>query len=220
MSERVTLVMEPREKSSKGENRRLRKAGWTPCVFYGPEVAEPVKGKLPSKELERLLAKGRLEGMRLTVKLPSGTEEMCIVREAQRDPLTGDPVHIDLLRLVRGRKITVKVPVKVHGREVSPGLKDGGVLESVHELEIESLPMTLPESITVDVSALKLGESLHVRDLPVVEGVTLLADPDEVVAIVVVPRGVEESSAELDDQPAEVEVVAKGKAAKAEENVD
>lgn len=56
MSERVTLVMEPREKSSKGENRRLRKAGWTPCVFYGPEVEEPVLGKIASKSLERLLA--------------------------------------------------------------------------------------------------------------------------------------------------------------------
>ncbi len=219
MSERVTLVMEPREKGGKGENRRLRKAGWTPCVFYGPEVAEPVMGKIASKSLEHLLARGRWEAMRLTVKLPSGAEEMCIIREAQRDPLTSRPVHIDLLRLVQGRKISVKVPVKVHGREASPGLKDGGVLESVHELEVESLPMSIPESILVDVSSLRLGESLHVRDLTVGEDVTLLADPDEVVAIVVVPRGVEESSLES-EEPAEVEVVAKGKAAKAEEGVD
>lgn len=215
MSERVTLVMEPREKSSKGENRRLRKAGWTPCVFYGPEVAEPVLGKIASKSLERLLAGGRWEAMRLTVKLPSGAEEMCIVREAQRDPLTDKPVHIDFLRLLQGRKISVKVPVTVHGREASPGLKDGGVLESVHELEIESLPMNIPESIVVDVSELKLGESLHVRDLSLGEDVTLLAEPDEVVTIIVVPRGVEETTVE--EEPAEVEVVAKGKAAKSEE---
>ena len=219
MSERVTLVMEPREKSGKGENRRLRKAGWTPCVFYGPEVAEPVLGKIASKSLERLLASGRWEAMRLTVKLPSGAEEMCLIREAQRDPLTGQPVHLDLLRLLKGRKISVKVPVTVHGREASPGLKDGGVLESVHELEIESLPMNIPESIVVDVSELKLGESLHVRDLVLGEDLTLLAEPDEVVAIVVVPRGVEEASP-VEEEPAEVEVVAKGKAAKAEENVD
>lgn len=215
MSERVTLVMEPRAKSSRGENRRLRKAGWTPCVFYGPEVAEPVMGKIASKSLERLIARGRWEATRLTVKLPSGEEEMCIIREAQRDPLTGDLVHIDLLRLIRGRKISVKVPVRIQGRETSPGLKDGGVLESVHELEIESVPMSIPESIDVDVSALMLGEALHVRDLTVDENVTLLADPDEVVAIIVVPRGVEESSGE--EESAEVEVVAKGKAAKADE---
>ena len=61
MSERVTLVMEPREKSSKGENRRLRKAGWTPCVFYGPEVVESVLGKIVSKNLKRLLANGHWE---------------------------------------------------------------------------------------------------------------------------------------------------------------
>ena len=219
MSERVTLVMEPREKSGKGENRRLRKAGWTPCVFYGPEVAESVLGKIASKSLERLLASGRWEAVRLTVKLPSGAEEMCLIREAQRDPLTGQPVHVDLLRLLRGRKIAVKVPVTVHGREVSPGLKDGGVLESVHELEVETLPMSIPESIVVDISALQLGQSLHVRDLVPGENVTFLADPDEVVAIVVVPRGVEEESS-VEEEPAEVEVVAKGKAAKAEENVD
>jgi len=156
--------------------------------------------------------------MRLTVKLPSGAEEMCIVREAQRDPLTDKPVHIDFLRLIKGRKISVKVPVKVQGREVSPGLKDGGVLESVHELEVETLPMSIPESIVVDISELKLGDSLHVRDLSLGENVTLLAEPDEVVAIIVVPRGVEESTVE--EEPAEVEVVAKGKAAKSEEEQD
>lgn len=176
-------------------------------------------GKIASKSLERLIAKGRWEAMRLTVKLPSGAEEMCIIREAQRDPLTSQPLHIDFLRLVRGRKISVKVPVRIQGREASPGLKDGGVLESVHELEVESLPMSIPESIVVDVSSLKLGEALHVRDLALGEDVTLLAEPDEVVAIVVVPRGVEESSPEM-EEPAEVEVVAKGKAAKAEEDAE
>ena len=143
---------------------------------------------------------------------------MFIVRQAQRDPLTDMPVHINFLRLIKGRKISVKVPVKVQGREVSPGLKDGGVLESVHELEVETLPMSIPESIVVDISELKLGDSLHVRDLSLGENVTLLAEPDEVVAIIVVPRGVEESTVE--EEPAEVEVVAKGKAAKSEEEQD
>ena len=96
--------------------------------------------------------------------------------------------------------------------------KDGGVLESVHELEVETLPMSIPESIVVDISELKLGDSLHVRDLSLGENVTLLAEPDEVVAIIVVPRSVEESTVE--EEPVEVEVVAKGKAAKSEEEQD
>ena len=78
--------------------------------------------------------------------------------------------------------------------------------------------MSIPESIVVDISELKLGDSLHVRDLSLGENVTLLAEPDEVVAIIVVPRGVEESTVE--EEPAEVEVVAKGKAAKSEEEQD
>ena len=88
----------------------------------------------------------------------------------------------------------------------------------MHELEVETLPMSIPESIVVDISELKLGDSLHVRDLSLGENVTLLAEPEEVVAIIVVPRGVEESTVE--EEPAEVEVVAKGKAAKSEEEQD
>jgi large subunit ribosomal protein L25 len=214
MSELVTIVMEPRVKSGKGAIGKLRKEGFTPCVFYGPELSEPVVGKVDTTRVGRLLNRGHWETMRVSLKLPSGEEEMCIVREVQRNPLTGKLVHIDFMRLLKGRKVTVNVPVRVHGKETCPGIKEGGVLENLHEIQVETLPMTIPEFIDVDISNLALGDMIHVKDLDLGGDLSLLADPEEVVAIVAVPKVVEEEAA---GEEKEVEVVAKGKAAKAEE---
>jgi large subunit ribosomal protein L25 len=214
MSELVTIVMEPRVKSGKGAIGKLRKEGFTPCVFYGPELSEPVVGKVNTTRVTRLLSGSHWETMRISLKLPSGEEEMCIIREVQRNPLTGKLVHVDFMRLLKGRKVTVNVPVRVHGKEVCPGIKEGGVLENLHEIEVETLPMTIPEFIDIDISNLALGDMIHVKDLDLGEALSLLADPEEVVAIVAVPKVVEEETA---GEEKEVEVVAKGKAAKAGE---
>lgn len=217
MADIVTLVMESREKTGKGENGRLRKAGYVPCILYGPEIKENIKGKLNMREVERILA-GRWESTRLNVKLPDGSEELCLIREAQRHPLTDMPLHIDLLHLVRGHKITVNIPVEVTGRENSQGIKDGGVLEVTRELEVLSLPMSIPDVITVDVSALNIGDAIHAGDIKLPEGVELSVDPEEVIAIVVTSRGVEDAEPETEETAAaDVEVVAKGKAAKEDE---
>ena len=217
MADIVTLVMESREKTGKGENGRLRKAGYVPCILYGPEIKENIKGKLNMREVERILA-GRWESTRLNVKLPDGSEELCLIREAQRHPLNDMPLHIDLLHLVRGHKITVNIPVEVTSRENSQGIKDGGVLEVTRELEVLSLPMSIPDVITVDVSALNIGDAIHAGDIKLPEGVELSVDPEEVIAIVVTSRGVEDAAPE-EEAPAaaDVEVVAKGKAAKEDE---
>ncbi len=218
MADIVTIVMESRTKSGKRENGRIRRAGYVPCVIYGPEISPNIIGKVNMREIERILA-GRWESTRLNVKLPDGREELCIIREAQRNPLNDMPLHIDFLHLVRGRKINVNIPVEITGREASQGIKDGGVLEAIHELEVETLPMSIPDVITVDVSGLNIGDAIHVKDLALPENVTALADPEEVVAIVVTSRGVEEAAPE-EEAPAaaDVEVVAKGKASKESED--
>ncbi|MBQ7220665.1 MAG: 50S ribosomal protein L25 [Synergistaceae bacterium] len=214
MADIVALVMESREKTGKGENGRIRRSGYVPCVIYGPEIEQNILGKVNMREIERILA-GRWESTRLNVKLPDGREELCIIREAQRHPISDMPLHIDFLHLVKGRKINVNIPVEVTGREESQGIKDGGVLEAIHELEVETLPMSIPDVITVDVSGLGVGDAIHVKDLVLGENVTALADPDEVVAIIVTSRGVEDAEPEAEETAAaDVEVVAKGKAAK------
>lgn len=213
MSERVTLVMEPREETGKGANRRLRKSGYTPCVFYGPEMAASVQGKIKTRDVERLLT-GHWETMRLDMTMPDGSEEMCLIREVQVHPLTDLPLHVDFYRLLKGHKITVNIPIEVVGREASPGVKDGGVLEAIHEVEVEVLPRNIPEVIEVDVSALGVGDAIHARDMVLPEGVELLVDPDEIIAVIATSRGVEDAAPAEAEENAEVEVVAKGKAAK------
>jgi large subunit ribosomal protein L25 len=210
--------MEPRTKSGKGALGRLRRAGFTPCVFYGPELEGSVIGSIDTVRINRLLSSGHWETMRISLKLPSGGEEMCIIREVQRHPLTGGLVHIDFMRLLKDRRVTVNVPLRVLGREACPGIRDGGVLETLHEIEVETLPMNIPESIDVDISQLPLGGMIHVRDLVLSEDLSILADPEEVAVIVAAPRGVEESPVE--EEPKEVEVMAKGKAAKAGEEAE
>jgi large subunit ribosomal protein L25 len=205
--------MEPRTKSGKGATGKLRAGGFTPCVFYGPELPEPVIGKVNTAQVDKLMASSHWETMRLNLKLSTGGEEMCIIREVQRHPLTGKLVHIDFMRLLKGRKITVNVPVRIHGKESCAGLKEGGVLENLREIEIETLPESIPEYIDVDISNLALDGMIYVKDLSL-GNLTILADPDEVVAIVAVPRVVEETAG---GEEKEVEVLAKGKAAKAEE---
>ena len=116
------------------------------------------------------------------------------------------------MRLLQGRKITVNVPVRIYGKESCAGLKEGGVLESLHEIEIETLPMSIPEYIDVDISKLALGDMIYVKNLNLGD-FTVLADPDEVVAIVAIPRVIEENTG---GEMREVEVLAKGKAAKTE----
>ncbi|MBQ7262476.1 MAG: 50S ribosomal protein L25 [Synergistaceae bacterium] len=213
MSERVALAMEPRTERGKGAVGRLRKEGWTPCVLYGPGLEENVHGKLETRALQRVLS-GRWESLRLSVKTPGGGEEMCIIREAQRDPMTGLPLHVDFLRLVKDRKIDVAVPVETVGRDRSPGVKDGGVLEAMRELQVSALPMDIPDAIQVDVSSLRVGDAIHVKDLALPSGVEALAGPDEIVAVVATSRGVQEAEAGEEPSAADVEVVAKGKAAK------
>ena len=214
MSELVTIVMERREKSSPSALRAMRIAGFVPCVYYGPEVKETVSGKIESVQITKLLRGTRWEAMKLNLRLPDGTEEMCLIRELQRNVLTGKISHVDFMRLIRGRKLTVHVPVVIVGQEKSPGIKEGGMVDCVKDLEIETTPVNMPESIIIDVSGLGVNDSVHVKDIPV-NDYEILSDPNEVVVSILPPRMQDTSESGAEEK--EVEVVAKGKAAKGDE---
>jgi large subunit ribosomal protein L25 len=182
------------------------------CVFYGPELEEPVIGKTDSVILSKHLRAGHWRTMRVNLRLPDGGEEMALIREVQRHPLSGQLLHVDFMRLLKGRRITVNVPVEIVGQAKSPGVKEGGVVEHVREIEVETLPTNIPEKVVVDVSELTLNSSIHIKDLAISD-VEILLDPEEVVVSVVLPRA---ETAE-EEAPHEVEVVTKGKASKGEE---
>jgi large subunit ribosomal protein L25 len=177
-------------------------------------VKETITGKIDHIQIAKLLRGAHWEAMRLNLRLPDGSEEMCLIREVQRNVLTGKITHVDFMRLIRGRKITVNVPVTITGQERSPGIKEGGIVDHVKDLEIETTPVNMPESIVVDVSDLGINDSVHVKDIPAVD-YDIISDPNEVVVSILPPRTVDESASEGERK--EVEVVAKGKAAKGDE---
>ena len=213
MSELVAIAMERREKSSQSDLRALREGGFVPCVYYGPEVEETIMGKINYSQITKLLKGTHWETMRINLRLPDGGEEMCLIREVQRNVLTGKINHVDFMRLIRGRKITVYVPVEITGQEKSPGIKEGGVVDHVKDLEIETIPANMPQSIIIDISALGINDSVHVKDIAA-EDYEIISDPNEVVASIQPPRLEDETTADTEQR--EVEVVAKGKAAKGE----
>jgi large subunit ribosomal protein L25 len=211
----VDLKGEVRTAVGKAEAKRLRRALRIPGIVYGGP-----QGPLPVvvNPQELLSALGAGENVLINLSL-RGTEEiqtrMVILKELQLDPVKGRPLHADFLEVSMERKIRVEVPVVLAGESVGVKSK-GGILEQpLRQLVVECLPLNIPERITVDVSALDIGDAIHVRDLTIGEGVRILEDADRVVASVVAPAA-EEVAAPVEEKPAEPEVVGKKVEAEAE----
>ena len=181
-----------RTRSGKGVARKIRAAGMIPAVLYGG--GENISLSLQPQELLKILTSGENTIFQLEIDGDAGEDRKAIVRDLQRDPLKETLLHADLYRISMDVEITVAVPIVLQGmsREVSDV---GGVINQLlDEVEIQCLPSLIPHELTIDVSHLGVGEVLHVRDLPVPQGIQVLVAPDEVVASVSV-RG-EELAAE------------------------
>jgi large subunit ribosomal protein L25 len=194
------LVVQVREGTGKGVARKLRAAGHIPGVCYGrssPSIGIAVN----PKALDRLLAESTA-GMNTLIDLRvegSGAYDgkSMLVKELQRDPVTGSMLHVDLYAVDLQQTIQVSVPIHVTG--TAEGVKMGGILDqTLREIELECMPEAIPQEIPVDVSALDIGQSLHVRDLALPEGVTLQSDPDLAVVLVAAPAAEEEVAAEVE----------------------
>jgi large subunit ribosomal protein L25 len=205
------LVAEPRTGTGKGVARKLRAAGRIPGVVYGPGKP-PTPVTLDPRALERVLH-GSGSGMNTLIDLDvSGLRRTVLVKELQRDPVRGAWLHADLYEVDLEKPIRVEVPLHFVGK--AKGIEFGGILDhAVRELEIMCLPRAIPDHIEVNVDSLEIGQSLHVRDLTLPEGVTLLSDPDLTVASVLLPAAVEEAA----PAAAEVAPVEGAEAAKTEE---
>jgi len=196
----------------KGVSRKLRRGGRIPAILYG-HGERPIPVSVGARDFELALRhhKGGNPIVNLAVE---GSEYTALIRAAQYDPVTHDVLHLDFQHISLTETIEVRVTVHLVGTPV--GVKDGGgILETImRELEVRCLPTAIPPAIEADVSALAIGDSIHVRDIQVAE-VTLLSDPDATVATVVPPTVMEEKVAEEVTAEAagaaEPEVIAKGK---------
>lgn len=207
----IPLKGSRREKLGKGGARKARAAGHIPAVIYG-HGEQPAAVSIDRVEFETAIRQHKGGNPIVSLAL-EGKEHTALLRAAQRDPLSHEIIHVDFQHISLTE--TVEVNVNVHLVGVPIGVKDGGgILETIlRELEVRCLPTAIPSSIDVDVSALGVGQSVHVREITV-EGVTILSDPDATVAVVAAPTVMEEKPAEAAATvtAAEPEVVAaKGK---------
>jgi large subunit ribosomal protein L25 len=217
MSQGLSVEAEPREDFGKNASRRLRHAGRIPGVIYGgggPAIPVSVDPRKISQILHSESGHNAIFSLEIKGKAPARV----MLRDWQVDPLHGDLLHVDMVRVARDAKLKVKVPVHITGE--AKGVKvQGGIFEFLlREVEVECLPDDIPDHITVDVTELLIGRNLRVADLPVGEKVKVLTDAHRVVAHVVALRAEEEKPAAeiVEVAPAEPEVIRKGKAEEAE----
>lgn len=182
----ASLTASNRTSVGKGGARKLRAAGKIPAVIYG-HARKPQSVTLDNHELERLLEK--IAALSTVIELSiDGTASKTLIRELQRDPVRRSIIHVDFQELVAGEKVSVRVRI---GYEGSPaGVREGGGIfeEALHEVEIEVDPANIPERLVVDVTELKLGHSLHVSDIKLPAGVTLVTDASVTICIVSAPK--------------------------------
>ncbi|WP_460540506.1 50S ribosomal protein L25/general stress protein Ctc [Glycomyces halotolerans] len=196
MSE-VRISAEPRTDFGKGGARRTRRAGKVPAVVYG-HGEKPRHISLPQLEFAAILRKGGLNQL-IEVEVTDGSRELVIPKDIQRDALKDHIVHADLLIVRRGEQITTEVPIHWTG-EVEKG---GLVVHEVDTLTVEAEATHIPESIEVDLDGLAVGSQRTAGEVTVPKGITVLTDPEIVLASVTVPRA--EAAAEETEEEAEGE---------------
>ena len=212
----VPLEGRVRPDTGKGPARKARRDGFIPGVVYG-HGESPVAVNVPRREFEVAMRTAKGSNVIVGLKLDGTGEQTAIIREVQRDPLTHDILHLDFHHISLTEKVTIEVNVHLVG--IPEGVKNsGGVLEHIaRTIEIEVLPTQIPASIEADVTALEIGDSIHVRDL-VVPNAVVLSDPDTTIATVVPPTkqvetapAAEAAATSAAGDKAEPEVIAKGK---------
>src|SRR5947199_3569102 len=196
--ERVKLEVKERERRGSRDARRLRREGMIPGVLYG-NGKESFAIFVPERELRRVLTgAGGLHAILDVVLEGQNTTHASILKEYQQDPIRGHISHIDLHEVRLDQPIQASVNIQLIGEPA--GVKEGGVLSQVQrEINVEALPMEIPEHIDLDVSGMAIGDTLRLADLAPIEGVTYLDNPDEtVLATVTLPtREVEPEPEEL-----------------------
>jgi large subunit ribosomal protein L25 len=166
------LNAESRTDTGKGASRRLRHAGKVPAIIYGGGK-DPQSLTLSHNEVLRNLENEAFYSHILSVRI-DGSETRAILRDLQRHPSKPRVLHMDLQRISESEKLKTQVPMHFLGEEDAPGVKGGGLVShDLTEVAIECLPKDLPEFIEVNISALDIGDSIHLSDLKVPEGVTL-----------------------------------------------
>src|SRR3954452_4057445 len=207
MAKQVKLSAQRRTALGRSAVRKLKTIGAVPAVIYGAKN-QPEALQVSKREINAVLAHASGENILIELEIDGGANRLAMVQEVQHSPLGGDVLHIDFHAVSMDEMIEADVPLETAG--IANGVKNfGGLLEqNLRALSIECLPRDLPDVITVDVSALNIGYAIHVRDIPLPQGVTSTS-PADLTAISVMAPTVEEAPAEV--APAAPEVITEKK---------
>jgi large subunit ribosomal protein L25 len=195
--EQVTLRAEPGRETGSRESRRLRRSGFVPAVVYGRGLT-PISVSVSRTDLYGALHTGA--GLNAVINLEIGGDVYTTVaREVRRDPTRGEVVHLDFLQISLEEEIQAEVAVEFTGEPV--GVREGGIVETIrNSVVVDALPTAVPPSIPLDISGLTIGQGLTIADLPAIDGVTFVDDPDTTLVIVSAP-----SIEPIEEEPEEEE---------------
>lgn len=190
--QKIEIQSERRNDAGKGFARRLRAQGKIPAVLYGAGASTLLT--LDPKEVAKILRSASGENTLITLQISGEADEkkgaasrIAILRDFQRDPITGKVLHADLFEISMDEPISVKVPVEVIG-SIPAGVKEGGVLQhNIREVEVRCLPSLIPDHIQIDASGLGIGQSIHIKDVHLEEGIEITDDPEQVLVSVAAP---------------------------------
>ena len=209
--EKVVLEANERKIINKSNRSHLRNQGKVPGVLYSKRL-KPIHIDVNRQSINPLIFTAQTH--LISLKIEGHEERECIIKDIQFDPVTDEVIHFDLISLTKGEKIELEVPLHFTGSAV--GVKEGGLLQvNLHKLNVECLPKDIPQSLEIDVAQLKVGDSIHIRDLQF-ESVTILNPEKTVVVSVVLPKvekevTVAEGEEVVEEEMAEPEVIGKGK---------
>lgn len=193
----TTLTVSPRTELGSRANRRLRRRGLVPGVVYGGD-AEPIAFQVGVRDLRSALAHA---GAVITLEVEGAGQTPVVLKEQQRHPVTGETLHVDLMRVDLSQRIHATVPLELTGAEGSPGVRAGGILEHLtREVTVEALPTEIPDVIYHDVSSVEIGDTILLSAVVPPQGVVLLDDGETVVATVSAPRMSGKTDVEIEQE--------------------
>lgn len=221
--EEIIFEVEKRQEVGKSKVRDLRQKGYIPAIIYG-QGKETLPIKVSHKQFMQLVHQHHnIENMIINLRIKDEGKQKsksCLIKEIQYDPVDGDIIHIDFNQVSLTKEIKVNIPVKTKGEPI--GVKqEGGSLEHIlWEIEVECLPTSIPEYIEVDVSQLKIGDAIHIKDISFPKGVKVLNDPEAIVVSVSSPMKEEVVVAEEAPATQEPEVIKEKKELPSEEKTE
>ena len=199
MAESTKLSLNARDPEGSRTARRLRRTGEVPGVIYGGD-AEPSHFSVDARILRNTLARS---GAILDISIDGGKASPVIVKDLQRHPVRGEIMHLDLVRVNMNETIHTTVVLELIGADEAPGVSEGGVLsQETREVNIEALPGDIPDSITHDVSAMQINDTLTLSAVTVPAGITLLDDLEETVIATITPPTLEPVEDEIETETA------------------